>query len=122
MEIHIEETLTKPNFWDELYAKYPKGTQIFCKWIDAYKKEVGWNQLFNSDSEYQNAAGKNAPAPKFHDLPHAMQMGIWFAFMRDRGGCQWTIEDMFSYDLREDIAETVMQILEVDAEYEGDPS
>lgn len=70
------QNLSKENFWDELHAKYPDGVDLFCKWIDEYKKEVNWNLLFNSDSEYQNTKGKNALAPKFHDLPYEMQIGI----------------------------------------------
>lgn len=74
------QNLNKENFWNELHAKYPTAVNHFCKWIDEYKKEVGWNKLFNSDSEYQNADGKNAPAPKFHDLPFDMQNGILARF------------------------------------------
>lgn len=70
------QSLTKENFWDELMAQYPTAVGLFCDWIDQYKKEVNWNILFNSNSDYQDMNGKNAAAPKFHDLPIDMQTGI----------------------------------------------
>lgn len=91
------EKLTKENFWNALYEKFPGQVQQFCNWIDEYKKRVGWNLLFNSDSEYQNARGKNAPAPKYHDLPIAMQWGIFQQFCAENhpsgfGGIESTFE------------------------------
>lgn len=91
------EKLTKENFWNALYEKFPGQVQQFCNWIDEYKKRVGWNLLFNSDSEYQNARGKNAPAPKYHDLPIAMQWGIFQQFCSENhpsgfGGIESTFE------------------------------
>lgn len=77
-------SLTKENFWNELHEKYPKSVQQFCDWIDKYKKKVDWNKLFNSDSDWQDANGKNAPAPKFHDLPIAMQIGILLQYMSEK--------------------------------------
>ncbi len=57
------ENLNKENFWNALMAKYPKAVEHFCNWIDEYKNEVKWNDIF----------GKNV---KFHDLPFEMQNGI----------------------------------------------
>lgn len=74
------ENLNKENFWNKLRERFPDAVDFFCKWIDDYKKEVGWNDLFNSNSDYQNADGKNAQAPKFHDLPFEMQNGILARF------------------------------------------
>ena len=93
----LVNNLTKENFWIALYEKFPGEVQSFCDWIDAYKKRVGWNILFNSDSEYQNARGKNAPAPKYHDLPLAMQWGIFQQFCAENhpsgfGGVESTFE------------------------------
>lgn len=70
------ENLSKENFWNRLKEMYPDAVELFCNWIDKYKEEVGWNKLFNSDSDYQNVDGKNAPALKFHDLPFEFQNGI----------------------------------------------
>ena len=75
------ESLTKENFWNSVYEKYTPQVQQFCDWIDEYKKRMDWNMLFNSDSDYQNAQGKNAPAPKYHDLPIAMQAGIFLQYV-----------------------------------------
>lgn len=69
-------SLSKANFWNDLTEKYPEEMKHFCIWIDEYKKRVDWNTLFNSNSNWQNCDGKNAPAPKYHDLPIAMQVGI----------------------------------------------
>jgi len=80
------DSLTKENFWNALYEACPSEIEQFCKWIDEYKKRVNWNKLFNSDSDYQNAQGKNAPAPKYHELPIAMQLGIFTQFAFEHGG------------------------------------
>lgn len=82
--MNIPASLTKENFWNKMMEDFPKATKSFCKWIDEYKKNVGWNGLFNSNSDYQDANGKNAKAPKFHDLPYAMQHGIWIFFCQDQ--------------------------------------
>lgn len=57
------QNLTKEGFFNELYALYPDAVEKFCKWIDAYKEEVKWKELF-------------APGVKFHDIPFEMQLGI----------------------------------------------
>jgi len=79
----MEENLNKENFWNALYLEHPDKVEKFCKWIDEYKKKNNWNALFNSDSNWQDANGKNAPAPKFHDLPVAIQVGIFGQFMAE---------------------------------------
>jgi hypothetical protein len=55
--------LTKENFWDELEELYPAAIEHFKKWIDRYKLEIGWNELFS-------------PGVKFHNLPFDLQNGI----------------------------------------------
>lgn len=55
--------MTKENFWNQLKKDYPEAVEHFCKWIDEYKREVGWIKLFG-------------PRVKFHDLPIDMQNGI----------------------------------------------
>lgn len=56
-------SLTKENFWNEIKERYPEAVDHFCTWIDGYKKEVGWNDLFGEIF-------------KFHNLPFDMQNGI----------------------------------------------
>lgn len=100
--MNIRETLTKENFWDRMMELYPNATKKFCQWIDEYKIAVGWNALF----------GENV---KFHDLPGAMQVGIWLEYVCDRGGCTFEIENFFEYDLGEDIEGFFKEILEGEA-------
>lgn len=91
--------LTKENFWNAMMEKYPTAMKLFCTFVDQYKKEVGWEKLFNatappgSSTKYiggTDPVKENAPivihelfpAPKFHDLPLEMQMGIWDRFVQ----------------------------------------
>ena len=75
------ESLTKENFWNELAEKYPAQMKKFCDWIDEYKKRINWNELFN---KFYSTNGSAVPeimnVPKYHDLPVAMQIGIFFQF------------------------------------------
>lgn len=96
------ENLNKENFWNRIYETYPEACQEFCDWIDKYKAENNWNVLFNSDSNWQDKDGKNATAPKYHDLPIAMQTGIFIEFCRVKGGCHWDV-DLMEFDLAEEI-------------------
>lgn len=61
------ENLGKENFWNEMMERCPKAVDVFCKWIDGYKKKVGWTKLFGA-------------SVKFHDVPYEMQMGIMNRF------------------------------------------
>lgn len=65
--------LNKENFWNPLREKYPEAVEHFCNWIDQYKKEIGWNELFGC------SADEDCPI-KFHDLPYEMQNGILARF------------------------------------------
>lgn len=101
----LTENLTKENFWDDIFSRYPEQCKIFCDWIDEYKDANNWNTLFNHGVEFQeDMVYKTTQAPKFHDLPYAMQMGIWFEFVTNQGGCSFEI-DVFDFDLRLDIEE-----------------
>ena len=94
----IEESLTKENFWNEIETKYPNAFKIFADWIDEYKKEVKWNYFFGAGHKnYNDFHG----APKFHDIPHAMQLGIWLAFIKDTTEPCYMIPDLHSYNLNE---------------------
>ncbi len=76
------DSLTKENFWNDLMEKYPEQMKQLCAWIDEYKKKVDWNWLFNHSQKLDglDEAGVSSPAPKFHDLPIAMQFGIFVQF------------------------------------------
>jgi hypothetical protein len=105
--MQLEETLTKENFWNGMMEKYPKATKSFCDWIDEYKKAVNWDKLFNPHYNTSNIrrAGNGEitsidySAPKYHDLPYAMQYGIWIEY------CRQHLSDYFEQP--EHIAETI---------------
>lgn len=80
------ETLTKENFWDEIEQKYPKAMRHFKEWIDNYKAEHEWKGLFNANynkEPWSNYIGgpEVTEAPKYHELPIAMQFGIFYQYM-----------------------------------------
>lgn len=77
------ESLTKENFWNALTEKYPEQMKQFCDWVDEYKQRIDWDNLFRENDS-------NIAAPKFHDLPIAMQFGIF---------CQFSIESGWHYKL-----------------------
>lgn len=65
------ENLNKENFWDEMELKFPGAMNVFKQWIDGYKEEVKWDELFGEDL---------LEPVKFHDLPFDMQVGILIRF------------------------------------------
>lgn len=75
--------LTKENFWNEIQDRYPGGFHEFVIWIDEYKKKVGWEKLFFPDAlEDGTLVYTNI---KFHDLPTAMQVGIFIQYWMETG-------------------------------------
>lgn len=79
----ILENLTKENFWNDLQERYPEKMKEFCDWIDEYKKENNWNSLFKPLPGYTGGA-VGFKYPKYHDLPFAMQVGIFIQFVDER--------------------------------------
>lgn len=67
----MKDNLTKEGFWDALYEMYPDAMQEFCDWIDEYKAENGWADLFKDGIKY-------------HHLPIEMQIGLWIAFVMEQ--------------------------------------
>lgn len=64
-------------------AVHPKEMQVFCVWVDKYKERVHWKGLFSRYFKDQSKASQDHGYdgwPKFHDLPIAMQMGIFAEF------------------------------------------
>lgn len=96
----------RKEFWDEMKEKFPFAFEEFSNWIDQFKIDINWNSLFRDDDV---GCAQTAP-PKFHDLPQPMQLGIWIQFMLDRGGCSWEIDDMYEFNLEEDIYGTFVMI------------
>lgn len=70
------ESLTKENFWNEMEQKYPRAMAHFQNWIDGYKRANKWNRLFNG-----HATGEGAIVPKYHELPIAIQFGIFLEYI-----------------------------------------
>jgi len=83
------ESLTKENFWDEMEQKYPKAMAHFKEWIDEYKNadKGRYYTLFNAgitshlDSDTKQTV--KTRAPKYHELPIAMQFGIFLEWACD---------------------------------------
>lgn len=76
------EKLTKKGFFNKAMETFPKSMEVFCKYIDKWKQENRWKILcgdgivyYTSDSEFESSVSVIV-APKFHDLPAAMQLGI----------------------------------------------
>ncbi len=66
--------INKENFFNVMMKEYPDATQRFCDWIDNYKSEVGWINLFYDNGE---------EGIKFHDIPYEMQKGIIERFVKE---------------------------------------
>lgn len=79
-EILAEGILTKENFWNELMEHYPSEMDRFCKWIDEYKKRVEWEYLISSDPHIPAGPLNDRKALKYHQIPIAMQIGIFIQF------------------------------------------
>ncbi len=73
------EGLTKENFFNEMMQKYPLAMKDFCNWVDEYKQKNDWGNLFNFGTPHYAKQGWHNT--KFHDLPLAMQMGIWNEYL-----------------------------------------
>lgn len=85
------EELTKENFWNEMEQKYPIAMEKFKVWIDKYKLDNDWNNLFGKHDLYTEEEYPYrttfSQTPKFHELPTAMQYGIFYEFV-----CRFTME------------------------------
>jgi hypothetical protein len=107
----VKQTLTKENFWDGMTVRFPKSMKMFGKWIDDYKKEVDWNSLFNAwVLTYPAADGKESTilslAKKFHEIPYAMQQGIWIEFAKEFfNRCGRSSDYDYIMDLADDVQE-----------------
>lgn len=82
----LPESLTKENFWDGMNEKYPMAMQKFCTWIDEYKKRVEWDMMFRERHGRDADDNVKFEKPKYHDLPLAMQIGIFGQFSNELGG------------------------------------
>jgi hypothetical protein len=54
----------------------------FKQWIDLYKKDNDWNELFNDfPAGTSTDCDIEFIAPKYHELPIAMQFGIYIEYV-----------------------------------------
>lgn len=105
------ENLNKENFWNELYEKYPLGMKIFCDWIDEYKLKNNWDMLFFNNRKASPQSKCRSQSIKFHDIPLAMQIGIWIEFASELSGVhEWEIDDLSNYDWKADIQNTIKML------------
>jgi hypothetical protein len=74
--------LNKENFFDDIKAKYPQAFEHFMNWLDDYKKEIRWDELFakNARLSVKSSDDIYPDTIKFHDLPFDMQNGILARF------------------------------------------
>lgn len=81
----IPDSLTKENFWNAALEAYPAQVEKFCAWVDSYKERVNWDKLFNAERDMVFSSGfdKVPSAPKFHDLPLGMQLGIFMQYVAE---------------------------------------
>jgi len=109
------DNLNRENFWNEQYEKYPLAMVHFCNWIDTYKAANNWDTLFNAGILHEQIrvvetaiVGRitTTTAPKFHDLPLTMQIGIWITYVRETKKF-WTSNtvDLYKFDLRQEITD-----------------
>lgn len=100
----IKPGLTNENFWNRMEQKFPKAVEKFDSWSREYKKAVDWDTLFNEC--YIAVNGENLvkkPAPKFHELPLAMQMGIWLEYLLQQEDCKNLVANFYPHDFRKSI-------------------
>jgi len=82
--------LNKENFFNILYERYPLAMQEFCDWIDQYKIDCNWSEIFGDKIKY-------------HHLPIAMQIGIWVEFIFSFDGDKDVSEDItYGLDYKQD--------------------
>ena len=116
------KNLTKENFFNDLQERSPLGLKVFTDWIDQYKISIRWDKLFSNSyvQGYYQEEGSSpvvtVRAPKYHDLPFALQMGIYLQFCQERGGCFYEV-DIFDFDLGHEIIGMV-NMLQMEAEIE----
>lgn len=78
----MKKQLTKDEFWEPLKEECPRGMKMFGEFIDKYKEENDWENLFNCGVAYDQ---ESKPYVKYHDLPLAMQYGIFSEFVDGTG-------------------------------------
>jgi hypothetical protein len=95
--MEAKTNLNKTNFFTEdLSTRYPVAMKVFKDWIDQYKIAVNWNTIFNDQEDYTGTPGG---APKFHDMPFEMQIGILVRFIDEHNDDYNYYREYFTDDL-----------------------
>jgi len=76
----VTVTMTKDDFWNPIESRSPKQFEKFKNWVDEYKKRVDWSELWQ-EGEYIPCI--EIKAPKVHELPDALQTGIFIQFITE---------------------------------------
>jgi hypothetical protein len=100
INVLLYDNLNKQNFWNDLKIKCPNAVAHFCIWIDQYKLVTDWNKLFNEKTIPPPINGYSdivLKAPKFHDLPVEMQLGILIRYFHSVGIANVKYERLFLY-------------------------
>lgn len=114
-KLSVLTSLTKENFFDELQEMCPRTMKQFCEWIDVYKDRVEWNTLFRyADPKCgytkENCLGVKVQAPKFHELPIGLQIGVIITFLLEINTSHFNVFSGFkvrsTYDLIQFISES----------------
>jgi hypothetical protein len=82
--------MDKAGFWDALSEKYPEEFASFADWVDEYKRRNKWDRLFN---ERAMRPGMGHMIVKYHDLPNAMQLGIFIQYTIETGSYPFHVDD-----------------------------
>lgn len=74
----IFANLDLDSFWNDLYSKYPTAIAHFSDWVDDYKKQNNWEDLFPP------ILRKHYPINvKFHDLSVGLQIGVLIQYLNE---------------------------------------
>lgn len=71
--------LNLENFFNRITEKYPVAMKVFSAWIDIYKVQNNWDQMFS----FRPIPEDGSSIYKFHHIPFEMQIGIIVKFIRD---------------------------------------
>lgn len=81
--------MNRSEFWDILSEKYPEEVGDFTHWCDEFKRRYNWFGIFREGADTIETPLGTAvihKSIKIHDLPQAMQIGIFLQYTIEHGG------------------------------------
>ncbi len=104
--------LTYHEFWEPLENAYPEACKVLYEWLENYREQVNWKKMFSvtmwsikhnramgaEDYETHNRHEIATHLYDFHDLPIAMQIGIFIEFVDNTTGGTWNFSGQFIVD------------------------